>query len=141
MADLIVLVTETVVVEEQLSFTLSALCRASGAGPAQVRALVDEGLLQPTGQGPQDWHFGGEALPQTRRALRLARDFQLDLAAVSLVMDLLAEIECLRARLHRSAQPTSYGVEQTRPGSDRYKPADPASAINELLAPHQEDTP
>jgi len=101
MAHMMVLMTETVVVEEQVSFTLTALCLASGAGPAQVQALVDEGLLQPTGQGPHDWSFGGSALPQTRRALRLARDLELDLAAVGLVMDLLAEIERLRSRLRQ----------------------------------------
>jgi chaperone modulatory protein CbpM len=101
MADIVVLMTGTVVVEDLVSFTLPALCRASGADPAQVQALVHEGLLQPTGQGPQHWRFGGEALPQTRRALRLARDFELDLAAVGLVMDLLTEIERLRSSLRQ----------------------------------------
>ena len=54
---------------------------ASGAAQEQVHALVNEGLLQPQGHGPQDWLFAGDALPRTRRALRLARDFGLDLAA------------------------------------------------------------
>lgn len=101
MAAIIVLTTETVVVEEHVSFTLPALCQASGAREEQVDALVGEGLLQPTGQGPHDWRFSGDALPQTRRALRLARDFELDLAAVSLMMDLLAEIDQLRSRLRQ----------------------------------------
>lgn len=99
MADLVTLTAETLVVEEHVSFALPALCRASGADLEQVRALVSEGLLQPTGTNPADWQFPGQALPQTRRALRLARDLELDLAAVALVMDLLAEIDHLRARL------------------------------------------
>jgi chaperone modulatory protein CbpM len=86
------------VLEEQVSFDLLALCHASGADLKQVRALVAEGLLQPTGGSPADWQFPGGALPQTRRALRLARDLELDLAAVSLVMELLAEIDRLRQR-------------------------------------------
>jgi chaperone modulatory protein CbpM len=98
MVPIVVLMTEAVVVEEQVLFTLPALCQASGAAQEQVHALVDEGLLQPQGQGPQDWHFAGDALPRTRRALRLARDFGLDLAAVALVMELLAEIALLRSR-------------------------------------------
>lgn len=98
MAEIVVLMSETVVVEEHLSFTLSALCRASGAEQDLVLGLVSEGLLHPSGQGPEDWHFGGDALPQTRRALRLRRDFELDLAALGLVMDLLDEIEHLRLR-------------------------------------------
>jgi chaperone modulatory protein CbpM len=99
MADVVVLTTASVVVEEQVSFTLSALCQASGAQQDLVHGLVGEGLLQPTGQGPVDWQFSGDALSQTRRALRLARDFELDLAAIGLVMDLLAEIDRLRSRL------------------------------------------
>lgn len=99
MAATVVLTTDTVVIDEHVSFTLSALCLASGAGQAQVHALVVEGLLQPTGQGPEDWRFSGVALPQARRALRLARDFDLDIPGVALVMDLLAEIEHLRSCL------------------------------------------
>ena len=76
--------------------SLSALCQASGADLEQIQALVGEGLLQPAGPGPQDWQFNGDALPQTRMALRLAHDFELDMAAVALVMDLLAEIDRLR---------------------------------------------
>lgn len=99
MADLTPWTAAALVVEEHVSFGLSALCHASGADPEQVRALVAEGLLQPVGDTPVDWLFPGEALPQTRRALRLARDLELDLAAVALVMDLLAEIDRLRSRL------------------------------------------
>lgn len=91
--------SETVIVEEHVLFSLTALCRASGADHAQVQTLVGEGLLQPTGESPQDWQFGGEALPRTRRALRLAHDLELGVAGVALVMDLLAEIERLRSRL------------------------------------------
>jgi chaperone modulatory protein CbpM len=101
MAEIYVRVTETVVVEEHVSFTLAALCQASGAEQEQVHALVGEGLLQPAGQGPEDWCFSGDALPQTRMALRLARDLELGLPGVAIVMDLLAEIERLRSRLRR----------------------------------------
>lgn len=102
MADHDLLTAVTVVVEEHVSFSVSALCRASGADREQVEALVGEGLLQPTGQRSEDWQFSGEALSQTRRALRLARDLELDLAAVALVMDLLAEIGRLRSSLRRT---------------------------------------
>lgn len=99
MADIDAFTTEALVLEDHVSFSLQALCQASGADLEQVHALVAEGLLEPSGQGPQDWRFQGDALPRTRTALRLARDLELDLAAVALVMDLLAEIDRLRARL------------------------------------------
>jgi chaperone modulatory protein CbpM len=90
-----------IVVEEQIVFTLSALCRASGAQAEQVHALIDEGLLQPTGQQPEDWQFSGSALRSTRMALRLARDLELAPSGVVLVMGLLGEIERLQAQLRR----------------------------------------
>ncbi|MEY8876497.1 MAG: chaperone modulator CbpM [Leptothrix sp. (in: b-proteobacteria)] len=50
---------------------------------------------------PADWCCRGDALAQTRRALRMARDLQLDGHAIAVVMALLVEIERLRARRRR----------------------------------------
>lgn len=41
-----------IVVEEEIVFSLSDLCQAAGASPGQVLALVDEGVLHPTGDAP-----------------------------------------------------------------------------------------
>jgi hypothetical protein len=71
-----------VVVEDQVAFTFTALCHASGADEAQLVALVDEGLLQPNGRSPDDWEFSGQALPRARQALRLARDLGLGIDTV-----------------------------------------------------------
>lgn len=101
MSDYPIATTAPVVVEEHVSFTLVSLCRASGADPDQVDELVGEGVLQPAGGGSDHWQFGGDALAQTRRALRLARDLELSLSGVALVLDLLDEIERLRSRLRR----------------------------------------
>jgi len=92
-------ITECIVVEEQVVFTLAGLCRASGANSDQVFALVDEGLLQPAGNDPTDWQFSGASLRRARLALRLVRDLELGWSGAALVMDLLAEIEALRARV------------------------------------------
>lgn len=93
---------DVLVVEEELVFSLAALCQASGAQAWQVQALVVEGVLQPSGPRPEDWRFGGVALQRTRLALRLARDFELPVPGVAIVMDLLLEIDTLRARLPRA---------------------------------------
>ncbi|MDE2082244.1 MAG: MerR family transcriptional regulator [Burkholderiales bacterium] len=91
-----------IVVEEQVVFSFTALCRACGADAQQVHALVAEGLLEPAGSGPEDWQFSGAALARARTALRLARDLDLGLPGAAVVMDLLAEIDTLRSRLrHR----------------------------------------
>jgi hypothetical protein len=89
---------DSLIVEEHVVFTFTTLCRASGADEAQLHALVAEGLLHPTGIGPKDWQFGGPSLPQTRSALRLARELDLSLHATAIVMNLLAELAALKAR-------------------------------------------
>jgi len=102
MADTASSVTDGIVVEEEIVFSLSGLCQAAGASPAQVLGLVDEGVLQPTGDAPQHWAFAGPSLRTTRAALRLNTDLALGTAGVALVLDLLEEISALHARLRRA---------------------------------------
>jgi len=90
-----------IVVEEELQFSLADLCRACRAEREQLLALVEEGVLQPLGNAPQEWLFSGPSLGRARAALRLTRDFDLNAAGTALVLDLLDEIEALHARLAR----------------------------------------
>ena len=90
-----------VIVEEELHFTLDELCHACRADHAQLIALVEEGVLEASGRGPEDWQFTGPSLARARVALRLSRDLELGVAGTALVMDLLDEIESLRTRLRR----------------------------------------
>jgi chaperone modulatory protein CbpM len=89
------------VVEEQVQLTLVELCQACHAEPEHVTAWVVEGVLQPVGEAPQDWRFGGDSLRRARRALALSRDLEINAAGVALALDLLDEIAVLRARLRR----------------------------------------
>ncbi len=88
----------SLVVDEHVVFSFAALCQATGAAGTQVQALVAEGLLLPTGTGPQDWQFTGPSLLRARNALRLAHELELSLHGAAIVMDLLAEIERLKGR-------------------------------------------
>ncbi len=93
------------VVEEVVEFTLVELSQACNATPAQLAALVAEGVLAPAGQTGDDWRFAGTALRRARLALRLARDLELNPPALALVLDMLDEITSLRARLARQHRP------------------------------------
>jgi chaperone modulatory protein CbpM len=105
MADAQRTVVEAVIVEDELRFTLADLCRACSAQPSFVVALVDEGLLHPSGSGPDDWQFEGTALARARTAWRLARDLELGVEAMALVLGLLDEIDALEKRLRRAGLP------------------------------------
>ncbi len=91
-----------VVVEEEIVFTFTELCRASRSDEAHVLALISEGVLDPVGSGPHDWVFEGPALRTVRTALRLATDLDLGIAGAAIVLDLMAQVEALRSRLRRA---------------------------------------
>lgn len=89
------------IVEEEVEFTLFELCRATGASEEQLALWTAEGALEPQGAGPQAWRFDGPSLCRARVAQRLTRDFEINAAGIALALDLLDEIDTLRARLRR----------------------------------------
>ena len=95
--------TVSVLVEQEVEFSLLELCRACSTDSGQLMLLVEEGVLTPRGDAPHEWRFEGSALRRARAALRLGRDLELTPAATALVLDLLDEIDTLKARLRRTA--------------------------------------
>jgi len=87
------------ILEEQTQLTLADLCRACAVHEAQIIELVDIGVLEPLSREPIHWRFDGVSVLRARMALRLQRDFEIDLAGAALALELLDEIESLRARL------------------------------------------
>ena len=87
------------ILEEQAELTLADLCRACAVHAERIIELVDVGVLEPLGREPARWRFGGASLQRGRMALRLQQDLGIDLAGAALALELLDEIESLRARL------------------------------------------
>jgi len=75
---------------------LRSLCRLS---PESLTEMVEEGLLRPIGAMPQHWRFPSSDLARLRRAIRLQRDLGVNPAGAALALDLIEEVERLRARL------------------------------------------
>jgi chaperone modulatory protein CbpM len=80
---------------------LDAFASACGIGADFVVQLVDEGLLRPAVEQPE-WRFGGAELSRVRRICRLRRDFEANLQSVAVMLDLIDEIDRLRAQLQRA---------------------------------------
>jgi chaperone modulatory protein CbpM len=93
---------QCVIVEQEVRFTLDELSRACGTDSTELILLVEEGILEPGGLSPADWLFSGPSLRRARMALRMIRDLQLGIEGAALVLDLLDEIEGLRAQLRRA---------------------------------------
>ena len=92
------------VVEEEIHLTLTELCQSSGITEAHVTTWVVEGILEPIGRQREEWRFGGDSLRRARLAMRLTRDLDINPAGVALVMDLIDEIDNLKAQLRRSGK-------------------------------------
>jgi len=88
------------ILDESPAIGLEDLCRLCDISATLLTLLVSEGLLVPHGQSPADWRFDSLQIRRVRRALRLSHDLELDWPATALTLELLDEIEALRARIH-----------------------------------------
>lgn len=87
------------ILEEQTGLTLAEISRACAAQAELIIELVEEGVLAPVGSTPEHWRFTGVHMRRAGVALRLQRDLGVNLAGVALALQLLDEVETLRAQL------------------------------------------
>lgn len=80
--------------------TLAQLCEIGGLTEDVIFVLIDHDILQPTGGQPKDWLFDMMQLQRLKKAIRLQRDLELNLAGVALVLELMSEMEDLRTRIN-----------------------------------------
>jgi len=90
------------VLDDDTEMTLVELCQACSVHEDDVRVWVSEGVLHPSAEPGQPMRFRGAALRRARVAVRLTRDLEINTAGVALALDLLDEINELRARLARA---------------------------------------
>ncbi len=80
--------------------TLDGLCRACAVQTEFVMALLEEGAAQPAeGQRPDTWRFSEVQVHRVTVAWRLQRDLGVNPAGAALALQLLDEMETLRAQL------------------------------------------
>ena len=96
-----------VLLDEQVELSLSELCSACSISVEWVVALVDVGVLDPINyqqtlqQHQTRWKFSADSLNRARIALRLEQDLGVNKEGVALALDLMDEIEMLKAKLGR----------------------------------------
>ena len=85
--------------DDSIELSLAELCRACQLPAERIFEFVDEGILEPRGRDPARWRFHSISLRRVRRAQRLKRDLGVNTPGVALALELLEELEQLRARL------------------------------------------
>ena len=88
-----------IILEEQTELTLSEVCRACAVQAEFIVDLVEEGVLLPVGREPHRWRFTGVHLRRATVAVRLQRDLGVNIAGAALALQLLDEVERLKAQI------------------------------------------
>ena len=83
-------------------YTVDELCLACNVDANWIGGLVEHGVIEPIGQASTDWRFTSLSIVRIAKAKRLERDLNLDLPGVAVVLDLLDEIDDLRAQLRKA---------------------------------------
>ena len=86
-------------IDDQTTFTLVELCRSCAVEAELIEALVEQGILEPTGRRGSHWCFPASSLRRTRITLHLKRDLGVNLAGAALALELLERIEALEGQL------------------------------------------
>ena len=89
------------IIEEETRLTLRQLCDVCAVRAEYIIELVDEGFIEPSGLEKSHWCFSGVSIRRVQKAKRLQHDLGINLAGAALALDLIEEIEFLRARLNR----------------------------------------
>lgn len=96
--------TEQITTFQATWLSVSEFTQVAGLPQADIIALVEVGVLKPTGQGVNDWFFDSEAMTLARRLRRIREDLELDLDvhALALGFRLLERITELEAALRKT---------------------------------------
>lgn len=94
--------------EDLTELTLDDMCRACAAQTDIIVELVSEGVIDtdeaPPNQPPEHWRFTGLHLHRAKVAMRLHRDLGVNFAGAALALELMDELQALKAKLSASAR-------------------------------------
>ncbi|MFM1816621.1 MAG: Chaperone modulatory protein CbpM [Pseudomonadota bacterium] len=85
--------------------TIDELCLACRVDANWITELVEQGVIEPIGEVGADWRFTSLAIVRIAKAKRLKRDLNLNPPGLAVVLDLLDEIDDLRAQLGKIPKP------------------------------------
>jgi len=76
---------------------MKEFCQVVEMSPAYVIEIVEHGILEPQGQRPDEWLFDAYSLSVAKRAARLHHELAMEWDGVALALELLDELEHVRA--------------------------------------------
>jgi len=84
---------------QETSLTLNELCEVCQISSDYIHDLIEYEIIHPRDKQQEEWVFELAELKRIKTTLRLQRDLDVNLAGAVVVLDLLEELEELRAQL------------------------------------------
>ena len=88
-------------IDESTRYRMDQFCEVCGVHRTVVQELVREGVIHPENNQDETWEFSYRAVKRFKRAYRLQRDLDLNMSGVVVSVDLLEEIDRLKAEIDR----------------------------------------
>ena len=85
--------------DESAWIAVGDLCAWLRVEPHWVVSLVDAGVLEPRGAGPEAWLFPASDVVRVRAVARLLRDLDVNLEGAALILELVEERRRLERRI------------------------------------------
>lgn len=79
--------------------TFEEVCEICRIDATVMNELIENEIIHPYGQSRKEWKFALAELPRVKRALRLQRDLEMNFTAVAVLMDVLDQMDEMRAHM------------------------------------------
>jgi chaperone modulatory protein CbpM len=89
-------------VDAETLHSIDELCLVCNVRTSWVKELIEHGVIEPIGPVSADWRFTSLSIVRVAKAKRLERDLSLNVPSLAVVLDLLDEIDDLRAQLGKT---------------------------------------
>jgi len=90
-----------IILDDSRTWGVSEICTLCGVDVELIEEMVSEGVLIPEGNSPENWRFDGMSIKRIQVTLRLQNDLRVNLPGAALALDLLDQLDELRALLRQ----------------------------------------
>jgi chaperone modulatory protein CbpM len=90
-----------IVLDDSMTLGVNEICTLCRVGAEMINEMVNEGVLVPEGTSPETWRFSAVAIKRIQVTLRLQKDLRVNLPGAALALDLLDELDELRAQMKK----------------------------------------
>jgi chaperone modulatory protein CbpM len=80
------------VLDETTSYSLRQCCALCRVNAQMIHEMIEEGVITPMGNNPQNWYFGAVEIRRIQITLRLQQDLRVNLPGAALALDLLEKL-------------------------------------------------